>query len=163
KFSKYFAPCGFRREAFYPCYGMAESTLIVTGGFKSAMPAIRAFDGRALENNQVVDVVSDEENARELVGCGGALLDQKVVIADNNATSRRSSKPFAAPSPASMSYRSRQSRSSRRARSPKRPAEKCSVTPAGKDFLTARWKSSASGEPGPIRRPRRASPRSSGQ
>ena len=26
--------CGFRREAFYPCYGMAEATLIVSGGFK---------------------------------------------------------------------------------------------------------------------------------
>ena len=31
-----FAPCGFRREAFYPCYGLAEATLIVSGGFKAA-------------------------------------------------------------------------------------------------------------------------------
>ena len=34
RFSKAFAECGFRREAFYPCYGLAEATLIVTGGYK---------------------------------------------------------------------------------------------------------------------------------
>ena len=30
-FCQAFEPCGFRREAFYPCYGLAESTLMVTG------------------------------------------------------------------------------------------------------------------------------------
>ena len=82
QFSKYFAPCGFRREAFYPCYGMAEATLIVSGGFKSSPPTIKTFDGRALESNQVVDAVPDEEGARELVGCGGNLLDQRILVAD---------------------------------------------------------------------------------
>ena len=53
RFAKMFEPCGFRREAFYPCYGMAESTLIITGGFKSALPVVRSFDAKALENNQV--------------------------------------------------------------------------------------------------------------
>ena len=32
RFAEAFAPCGFRREAFYPCYGLAEATLLVTGG-----------------------------------------------------------------------------------------------------------------------------------
>jgi len=32
RFSDAFAPFGFRREAFYPCYGMAEATLLVAGG-----------------------------------------------------------------------------------------------------------------------------------
>ena len=31
-FTETFAPCGFRPEAFYPCYGLAEATLIVSGG-----------------------------------------------------------------------------------------------------------------------------------
>jgi acyl-CoA synthetase (AMP-forming)/AMP-acid ligase II len=31
KFTERFAPYGFQPEAFYPCYGMAETTLIVTG------------------------------------------------------------------------------------------------------------------------------------
>ncbi len=30
-FAERFAPCGFDRRAFYPCYGLAESTLMVTG------------------------------------------------------------------------------------------------------------------------------------
>ncbi|ERT03827.1 AMP-binding enzyme family protein, partial [Lyngbya aestuarii BL J] len=32
RFTEAFAPYGFRREAFYPCYGLAEATLIVSGG-----------------------------------------------------------------------------------------------------------------------------------
>jgi acyl-CoA synthetase (AMP-forming)/AMP-acid ligase II len=31
-FAAAFAPQGFRREAFYPCYGLAEATLFVSGG-----------------------------------------------------------------------------------------------------------------------------------
>jgi acyl-CoA synthetase (AMP-forming)/AMP-acid ligase II len=33
RFAEAFAPSGFRREAFYACYGLAESTLMVTGGY----------------------------------------------------------------------------------------------------------------------------------
>ncbi len=31
-FAEAFAPCGFRASSFYPCYGLAEATLFVTGG-----------------------------------------------------------------------------------------------------------------------------------
>jgi len=82
QFSKMFAPAGFRREAFYPCYGMAEATLIISGGFKAAPPVVRTFDAEALEKNQAIDALADEEGARELVGSGGNLLDQRIVIAD---------------------------------------------------------------------------------
>jgi acyl-CoA synthetase (AMP-forming)/AMP-acid ligase II len=34
RFTKTFASCGFSRSAFYPCYGLAEATLIATGGKK---------------------------------------------------------------------------------------------------------------------------------
>jgi acyl-CoA synthetase (AMP-forming)/AMP-acid ligase II len=34
QFSEFFLECGFRKEAFYPCYGLAEATLMVTGGKK---------------------------------------------------------------------------------------------------------------------------------
>ena len=88
RFTEYFEPCGFRREAFYPCYGMAEATLIITGGFKSAPPVCRSFDGEALEKNQVLDALGDEAGARELVGCGANLLDQQLVIADPHTLTR---------------------------------------------------------------------------
>jgi amino acid adenylation domain-containing protein len=63
RFARTFAPCGFRQSAFYPCYGLAEATLIVTGQRRvvqmserveptgasaSARPAPRVASGRAL-------------------------------------------------------------------------------------------------------------------
>ena len=81
QFAEAFAPCGFRREAFYPCYGMAEATLIISGGFRASLPVVRTFDAQSLECNQVVDALAEEEGARELVGSGGTLLDQRIVIA----------------------------------------------------------------------------------
>ena len=82
RFAEYFAPCGFRRSAFYPCYGLAEATLIVSGGYKDQPPVIRTFDAKALENHQVVDALSDENGVRELVGCGNTIRDQQIAIAN---------------------------------------------------------------------------------
>jgi len=87
-FSEAFAPCGFRREAFYPCFGLAEATLIVSGGFAKRPPVIRWFDAAALANHQVVDASPEEEEARALVGCGETLPDQKIVIADPQTMTR---------------------------------------------------------------------------
>lgn len=82
RFSAKFARCGFRREAFYPCYGLAEATLIVSGGLKSALPIVRSFAADALENHEVVETLPDDHGARSLVGSGGNLLDQQIVIVD---------------------------------------------------------------------------------
>lgn len=82
EFTRTFAPCGFNPEAFYPCYGLAEATLMVTGGFKTSLPVIRTFDAKSLESNQVVETLPDEEDARTLIGCGAALLDQEIMIVD---------------------------------------------------------------------------------
>ena len=46
-FAEAFAPCGFRPEAFYPCYGLAEATLIVSGGYVVRPPLVRTFDAAA--------------------------------------------------------------------------------------------------------------------
>ena len=40
RFAATFAGVGFRREAFYPCYGLAEATLMVTGGQRSERPGV---------------------------------------------------------------------------------------------------------------------------
>lgn len=39
RFVETFAPHGFRRQAFYPCYGMSEATLLIAGGDKAQAPA----------------------------------------------------------------------------------------------------------------------------
>ena len=44
RFAEFFAPCGFRMEAFYPCFGLAESTLMVTGGEASSVPRVISVD-----------------------------------------------------------------------------------------------------------------------
>ena len=40
RFEATFAKVGFRREAFYPCYGLAEATLIVSGGRRDTPPTV---------------------------------------------------------------------------------------------------------------------------
>src|SRR6185295_19128875 len=41
QFTEAFAPHGFKGEAFYPCYGMAEASLMITGGQKGTLPRVR--------------------------------------------------------------------------------------------------------------------------
>lgn len=87
-FCEAFAPCGFRREAFYPCFGLAEATLIVSGGFAKCPPVIRWFEAAALAKDQVVDASPEEEGVRALVGCGETLPDQKIAIANPETLTR---------------------------------------------------------------------------
>jgi amino acid adenylation domain-containing protein len=47
-FAEAFAPCGFRRRAFYPCYGLAEATLFVSGGEPDVPPVVQAEAGKLL-------------------------------------------------------------------------------------------------------------------
>jgi acyl-CoA synthetase (AMP-forming)/AMP-acid ligase II len=74
------ARCGFRRESFYPCYGLAEATLLVTGGAKAAPPARVAVDRAALAQGRVVR--AEGPDALVLVGCGHAWRGQEVRIVD---------------------------------------------------------------------------------
>ncbi len=80
QFSSYFAKCGFRAEAFYPCYGMAESTLFITGGNKAKPPLIQEVKEAELEANRVVLADEDDTKIRKLVSCGRALLGTTVKI-----------------------------------------------------------------------------------
>ncbi|ELP53462.1 AMP-binding enzyme family protein [Microcystis aeruginosa TAIHU98] len=80
KFANTFADSGFEREAFYPCYGMAETTLFVSGGIKSQSPVIEAVDKLALLENSAVTINCQHPNAQLLVGCGHAWLSEKIVI-----------------------------------------------------------------------------------
>ncbi|HEY9646114.1 MAG TPA: fatty acyl-AMP ligase, partial [Chroococcidiopsis sp.] len=115
RFATKFAPCGFRREAFYPCYGMAEATLFISGGSRAEFPRTVTVDGAALAENRVVVVdspspnvaaasgltssasptatpesssASEEECDRLLVSCGHAWLDGQLAIADPDSQRR---------------------------------------------------------------------------
>lgn len=80
RFSHIFANCGFNRSAFYPCYGMAEATLFITGGFQEKPPIIKHLDSLALEQNKVVEVAAENNSSKAIVGCGNTWLDTEVII-----------------------------------------------------------------------------------
>jgi len=81
-FCEAFAPCGFRREAFFPCYGLAESTLMVTGGMKFEPPVVRSFDASSIETGAAVVRPANAPAVRRLVGSGRELDGQDVLIVD---------------------------------------------------------------------------------
>ncbi len=80
RFSEYFRETGFRKEAFLPCYGMAESTLIITGKRKPEPPVWQKFKSSALAENQAVIAEANDEDATSLVGCGRSVTGQKIAI-----------------------------------------------------------------------------------
>jgi acyl-CoA synthetase (AMP-forming)/AMP-acid ligase II len=88
RFTAAFAPHGFRPEAMYPCYGLAEATLFVTGGKKAAVPILQPFQAAALEKKQVRPASAADDQARTLVGCGHTWLEQQVVIVDPETCTR---------------------------------------------------------------------------
>jgi acyl-CoA synthetase (AMP-forming)/AMP-acid ligase II len=82
RFSEMFAPCGFNPKAFYPCYGLAESTLYVTGGKALAGPKVAWLDRSKLEAGIAARVKASHEDAKAVVGCGHPPAGHKVLIVD---------------------------------------------------------------------------------
>lgn len=81
RFVDAFEICGFRREAFYPCYGLAESTLIVSGSYKTRAYTVEAFEAKGIETRQVRGA-REGEAIRWLVSSGRTLPNQRVAIVD---------------------------------------------------------------------------------
>jgi len=90
RFAATFADCGFRPQAFYPCYGMAEATLMVSGGTAAALPKVVPVQSSALARHQIaaVEEAGDRPAAsvRSLVGCGRTVPQQQLVIARPDLT-----------------------------------------------------------------------------
>jgi acyl-CoA synthetase (AMP-forming)/AMP-acid ligase II len=82
RYTTAFGPCGFRREAFYPCYGLAEATLLVTAGKSVPAPTILRVARRALEQNLITLAADSNGEARPLVSCGVPSSDTTVAIVD---------------------------------------------------------------------------------
>ena len=82
RFTATFAECGFRAETFYPCYGLAEATLFVTGGAQNLVPTVQSFSSSALETHSAVAIDAADSTARTLVGCGYAWHDQQIQIVE---------------------------------------------------------------------------------
>lgn len=81
RFTAAFAPCGFRPESLRPCYGLAEATLLVSGGPAGRPPHVRRFDPAALRRDEAVPGTAGTPG-QPLVACGEAGPGLRVVIAD---------------------------------------------------------------------------------
>ncbi len=77
-FASAFAPCGFRREALFPSYGLAEYTLFAAGRF---FRGAQTFSRKSLEEHR--PRTAEAGQLARLVSCGTtAPLDTRLVIAD---------------------------------------------------------------------------------
>ena len=81
RFIDAFQPCGFRPEAFLPCYGLAEATLFVCGAKRHDAPRVIRADAAKLRQNRI-EFAGQGDDARELVICGKSPASQSIVIAD---------------------------------------------------------------------------------
>jgi len=81
-FAAAFAPCGFTPSAFYPCYGLAEATLMVSGSKRGSGARVETFHNSALTECRVEPVPGDATRARRLVACGSPVGDLRVAIVD---------------------------------------------------------------------------------
>jgi len=83
EFAEAFQPAGFHPRALYPCYGLAESTLLVTGGQESSGPPVVHVDKQKLrEDKKISQVEPSHAQALPLVSCGKPLGQLDVSIVD---------------------------------------------------------------------------------
>lgn len=80
QFGQKFAAYGFKYSAFYPCYGMAETTLFATGGNKNDLPVLCGVKAQELELNSVVESEISSDGSRVFVGVGRSYNNTKVII-----------------------------------------------------------------------------------
>lgn len=85
-FAERFHPYGFKPAAFFPVYGLAEATLMVTAPSKSHAPVTQRFEAKALLENRAIP--SSDDNDPLLVGCGAPDDSHRVEIVNPKTNSR---------------------------------------------------------------------------
>lgn len=81
RFSEKFKEYGFRKEAFFPCYGLAEATLFVCGADVNKTPTTVSVDQKSLSNKKVLESIS-KKDATVLMSSGKAASEIKVIIVE---------------------------------------------------------------------------------
>jgi acyl-CoA synthetase (AMP-forming)/AMP-acid ligase II len=88
QFAATFAPYGFDPRTMYPGYGMAEATLLISGGLPGDEVITRTVSREALQEGTIVAPKSGAD-AQVLVGCGRALVGEEIAIVDPESLKRR--------------------------------------------------------------------------
>ena len=87
RFIETFAGHGFNPNAAFPAYGMAEATLLISGGSRGAGHVTRTVSRSALQAHRV-DAPVDTDDVQTLVGCGHALVNERIAIVDPDGCTR---------------------------------------------------------------------------
>ncbi|MCK5839170.1 MAG: AMP-binding protein [Bacteroidales bacterium] len=80
RFISVFEPYGFKPQGFYPCYGMAETTLIIAGVRVEDKPYSLAVNTEGLEENKIIEAGTGDAKSYSLVSVGRPWLDTNVKI-----------------------------------------------------------------------------------
>ena len=72
RFTERFSRYGFRRTVFWPCYGLAESTLLTTGSPVERGMVTSDFSAQALEEGHARPALPGDPDRRTLVALGNA-------------------------------------------------------------------------------------------
>lgn len=81
RFIETFAPYGFDPNAAFPAYGMAEATLLISGGSRGAGHVTRTVSRSGLQAH-AASAPADQDDVQILVGCGRALVNERIAIVD---------------------------------------------------------------------------------
>jgi acyl-CoA synthetase (AMP-forming)/AMP-acid ligase II len=81
RFAATFARYGFDAKAAYPCYGLAEATLLVSGGRRGHGPVTRAVSREHLQRQHIAEPAGPSDR-QVLVGCGRSLVGERIAIVD---------------------------------------------------------------------------------
>src|SRR3954465_7255595 len=82
-FAEAFGDVGFKFKSFLPCYGLAESTLLVAGADYRQEPKILPVNRAALAQHRVALACGEPDAmVQRLVGCGAPVSDHTIVIVE---------------------------------------------------------------------------------
>lgn len=83
RFTEKFGKAGFRADSFYPCYGLAEATLFVSCRVAGEPLLVRQVDAMNGRNDSLSkDLTPVRQSRRQVVSCGQAWENERVVIVD---------------------------------------------------------------------------------
>jgi acyl-CoA synthetase (AMP-forming)/AMP-acid ligase II len=81
-FYQAFKNYGFRKEAFYPCYGLAEATLLVSGSIPGTKYKTVTLAKDEYQDHRVHFAEENSSDSHSLVSCGRMLQEVKIVDPD---------------------------------------------------------------------------------
>jgi acyl-CoA synthetase (AMP-forming)/AMP-acid ligase II len=87
RFIDTFAGHGFDPAAIFPAYGMAEATLLIAGGHRGSGHVTRTVSRSGLQAHAAGAPV-DRADTQTLVGCGRALVNERIAIVEPESRRR---------------------------------------------------------------------------